>query len=181
MTEPDFATILKIARPLSFSPEMVRAIGRREKCVTRRTRIPGVAGDYFYVREAYVKREDGSFRYKADMPASDSLGLRYAPPFLMPRIAARTLLRCTSVVRQHLHEMDDEEARREGCRDLAHFKEVWDSLNGDKCTFASNPKPFRVAFSIEYPACSLCSSPTAKAGQCACGQYVVPVFRRVMA
>lgn len=168
-------------KPILFNTKMVRAILDGKKTATRRVIKPqpinGVmtqagflkaipehvdwggeivkpryqAGDILYVRETFVKADDG-YHYRADAtPDSEQLrkdyGYKYRPSIHMPREAARIFLRITDVRVERLQDITEEQAIAEGvriglggepffsCKDA--FVRLWDS------TLPKNPNKFK--------------------------------------
>ena len=73
--------------------------------------------------------------------------IRRTPGIHMPRWASRLLLEVVSVSVVRLHDLDEEEARREGVFSVAAFRGLWDALNGKRgATWESNPFVWRVEF-----------------------------------
>ena len=110
-------------------------------------------GDILWVRETWLKADDG-FYYKADVKAPSesedmrkAYGYKWKPSIHMPREAARIFLRVTNVRVERLQEITPLDAWNEGCRignsfswekhipelqqqcrDIL-FKSLWDNLN----------------------------------------------------
>ena len=122
-----------------FTDEMVLAILRREKTVTRRTgvRWKGVLpGDRLWVRECW-KAEGSEIRYRSsnDRCYSSVAEQRpWRPSIFMRRSDSRLLLSVESVdwMDHSLLDVDDAEARREGFRTREDFLAVWKRLHGDE-------------------------------------------------
>lgn len=92
------------------------------------------------------------------------------PSIHMPRVACRLELETTHVALENLHEVTAEGAKAEGAAwrigeggDLAgafdggdlppinyvaHFAELWDSINGEWASWADNPLLYRVCFRV---------------------------------
>lgn len=84
--------------------------------------------------------------YKADDPVSPSeieKGKVYSPeskswypfrwrsPIHMPRSASRITLEITDVRVQRVQEISENDARAEGCADVAEFRRLWEAIHGD--------------------------------------------------
>ena len=128
----------------------------------------GVSGDRLWVREAWKyggQSYDGpTFRYRADA-ASYVKG--WKPSIHMPRAASRITLEITDVRVERLQDITDDEIEAEGVGispdgDSAYYEEknggggklpilaawehLWDSINGARAPWASNPWVWRIAF-----------------------------------
>ena len=67
---------------------------------------------------------------------------RWRPSIFMPREAARIFLKVTGVRVERVWEMTGEDAIKEGVNwfnDACGFAKLWDSINGKKYPWASNP------------------------------------------
>lgn len=113
-----------------------------------------------------------NFAYKADIkPGSESdraridFGVKWRPSIHMPKEAARLFLVVKDVRVERLQDISEEDALAEGCdqpdwprfvkihgerKDLFNAKEafeyLWDSINGKKYLWASNPWVWVVSF-----------------------------------
>lgn len=184
-------------RPILFSGEMVRAILRGEKTVTRRIikvqppapvedehyypsinmwrvkvegdehrGIPcpyGRTRDRLWVRETWAEFWCGMGRnvsYRADeCPVYDhdgeTLKLEWKPSSYMFRADSRILLEIAEVQPQRLHDMTEEDAKKEGITtvwplnpDCGHFVKLWNSINGKTDPWESNPWVWAVSFRV---------------------------------
>jgi hypothetical protein len=81
-------------------------------------------------------------------------GYKWRPSIYMPRWASRISLEITSVRVERLHEISEEDARAEGVVPLQmdngsflpRFEGLWDSINGERAPWASNPWVWVVGF-----------------------------------
>lgn len=185
-------------KPMLFNTEMVRAISEGRKTVTRRVlkepfeihpnglitkprgnerlcpyEPPYKVNDVLYVRETWLKADDGYY-YRADeTPRSNrqrkEYGYKWKPSIHMPKEAARIFLRVTGVRVERLTAMTKEDFIKEGitahcdslecslCMDECsleeRFKELWNSTLGRKGTpeyygncWAGNPFVWVIEF-----------------------------------
>lgn len=105
-------------------------------------RPPYRPGDILYVRETWYYEsfyEDNDaipadlpsgrctwrYEYKATSPDYPVAPGHWHPSIHMPEEAARLFLRVTGLKAQHVQDITDEEARREGCAGRADFHRVW--------------------------------------------------------
>lgn len=146
--------ILKVAKPILFNTEMVRAIIKGTgvnfkyyKTCTRRilkdNKPAYKVGDILYVRETWAawSRTIGgmpTIHYKADGELLP--GVKWHPSIHMPKEAAKLFLQVTAVRKEHLQDMDGFDALYEGVNTLVHpqasyfhanqlkaFAKLWDS------------------------------------------------------
>jgi len=159
--------------PIPFTPPMVRAIMADRKTVTRRLagRVDGLggqrdkrnldprlnwrAGDFLWVREAHWDDVvQDRILYKADdPPAEDVAGLRLRPAMFMRRVHSRIALELLSCRLEHLLDVTEEDAEREGfvrfplagisARD--NLLIYWAKLNKRRC-LGTNPLVWRIEF-----------------------------------
>lgn len=92
--------------------------GESQGGISESARPPYQLGDILYVRETFVKADDG-YHYRADAtPDSerirDDYGYKYRPSIHMPKEAARIWLKITDVGVERLLRMSHEAARQEG-------------------------------------------------------------------
>lgn len=143
--------------------------------VPLRVRSPyGEPGDRLWVRETwapferergqcavayFASCEDGSFDYVTSEGVIERLAIkRWKPSIHMPRWASRLELEVLDVRVERLHDIDEEDARREGVEHCAlhgerpcdayraRFTSLWDTINGDRAPWSSNPWVWRVEF-----------------------------------
>lgn len=160
-------------RPILFSGPMIRAILADRKTQTRRiVKVPGGhvfdfmdltkprayrPGDRLWVRETWAKAGEVGDRveYRADNPDPESA--RWRPCIHMPRWASRITLEVTGVCIDRLQRISEADAKAEGVDPYeqpcgpAHphalaFRELWDSFNGKRAPWASNPWVWVVSF-----------------------------------
>ena len=135
----------------------------------------GVPGDKLWVREKWAKPEpgvmsrehDGSPVYAADYPPMTSLGIgrKWQPSIFMPRWASRITLEIVSLRVERVQEISEKDAGAEGI-DLSEvlrrgipvgerrpyanvYRELWDSINGKKHPWSSNPFVWVIEFKKE--------------------------------
>jgi hypothetical protein len=136
----------------------------------------GKPGDRLWVRETWRTMHANNHRapselhpdrtlvaYEAD--ADRVIKGRLRPSLRMPRWASRITLEVTEVRVQRLQDISEEDARAEGVapapgltfrpegesdlRPLTHreaFECLWDSINGDRASWSSNPWVWAVSF-----------------------------------
>lgn len=95
--------------------------------------------------------------------AADGADGPWRSPLFMPRWASRITLEVVSVRVERLHEVTEEDARREGVEPatlqaaghgafmvyvpaVGMFRNVWDAINGKRAPWSSNPWVWRVEF-----------------------------------
>jgi hypothetical protein len=136
---------------------MVRAIIDGTKTMTRRIykegRIPFYAGQYLWVKETW-RTECGVVIYKATdcRPAS-----KWKSSLFMPRKHSRLLLLASCVRTERLQDISNDDALAEGVteppRDWGsaknQFELLWDTINGKKYPWKSNPLVWVVEFRLK--------------------------------
>jgi hypothetical protein len=116
-----------------------------------------------WVRETFCPRyfDDGSVGYRADFNAKDLRGLvtepKWKPSIFMRQSESRITLDVTGARVERLHEITEEDARAEGAecgsqREGMHtardaFAVLWDSINGKRAAWGTNPWVWVVEFS----------------------------------
>lgn len=130
----------------------------------------GAPGDRMWVRETFCLRDpehhpERGYWYAA---TDDVDNPRWTPSIHMPRRASRLTLAVTAVRVERLQEISDSDAQAEGvgradsecdhvrfsCDDVgclgstfrASFADLWDSINGDRAAWESNPWVWVVEF-----------------------------------
>lgn len=121
----------------------------------------GQPGDQLWVRETWMQPEHdpGKYRYKATNPSY--IG-RWKPSIHMPRVASRITLEVADVRVERLQEISETDAGAEGLQDWypdpkkpnaapyftnkARFTDLWESINGKKHPWDSNPWVWVVEF-----------------------------------
>jgi hypothetical protein len=127
----------------------------------------GITGDHLWVRETFVDTYDlgdypGHPIYKATYlkdlsgfnPPPETWDIAWKPSIFMPRCASRITLEITNVRVERLHEITEEDAEKEGvsftqytnANARFHFMELWDSINGNKYPWNSNPWVWVIEF-----------------------------------
>ena len=107
---------------------------------------------------------DRPLRYKADYLDSpdDALKMDHAyglyewqPATQMPFWASRIKLLITRVYAEHLHDMTEKDARKEGCASIDEFRKLWDSINGVRgYGWDVNPVVYVIEFKLVEPVAS---------------------------
>jgi hypothetical protein len=126
----------------------------------------GTAGETLWVRETWAPRASyrgrdpglhalasGCFYradYQDDDPLHDEID-RWRPSIHMPRRASRLTLRVTDVRVQRLQDISADDACAEGIHDddlppECIFESLWDSINGKRAPWASNPWVWAITF-----------------------------------
>ena len=121
-------------------------------------------GDQIYVKETWAQvapcvgnETDACTVYRSDGVLLPD-GYKWRSSMLMPRCESRILLEVVSVRAQRLQEISEDDAWAEGVvgygttrsthegREL--YRDLWDSINGDKpgCSFADNPFVWAITF-----------------------------------
>lgn len=156
-------------KPILFNTEMVQAILKGRKTCTRRVlkqpfevhpngfitkrkgnerlipyEAPYEVGDILYVRETWLKGDDG-YHYKANSTSSSEearkeFGYKWKPSIHMPKLAARILLKVTDVRVERLQDITHEQILKEGTNvikssyDRDDYKFCWINLWESTCT-----------------------------------------------
>jgi hypothetical protein len=118
-----------------------------------------------WVREAWrvhggaeyeYMRDPGSLMFRADMEERfDCNDYRWRPSIFMPRWASRITLEITEVRVQRLQEITEVDAKAEGVSRSAKFSAreefsmLWESINGKRAPWASNPWVWCLTFKQE--------------------------------
>ncbi len=130
----------------------------------------GVPGDRLWVRETGWERPERTpkmlregadtwerYYYDADLSELDheefkGWGFKRRPSIHMPRWASRLTLEITSVLVERLREITEEDAVAESCQPESdwtaamRFALLWDSINGKKYPWSSDPWVWVVGF-----------------------------------
>jgi hypothetical protein len=110
----------------------------------------GHPGDRLWVREthAHGTMNGGGrqwVRYRATDEGSLPAGAHWTPSIHLPRALARLVLDVLGVRVERLHEITDEDARREGVADRAAFVAKWHEIYGAE-SWDENPWVWRIEF-----------------------------------
>lgn len=131
----------------------------------------GKPGDRLWVRETHHLTNAGEVVYRADYPANaisrgmenipEAGAVRWKPSIFMRRSESRLTLEVESVRVERLQDISEEDAKAEGVEGLTvqtgpetlvgrpwatEFRRLWDSINGDRANWASNPWVWVVGF-----------------------------------
>lgn len=118
----------------------------------------GVPGDRLWVRETWGPLA-GGVTYRATANTESHDGNRWTPAIHMPRWASRISLEVTAVRVERLQAITPSDAIAEGAfgedryhtepplpYPVATFKALWDSINGERAPWASDPWVWVVGF-----------------------------------
>lgn len=116
----------------------------------------GQPGDNLWVRETWADlRPYNGIAYRADVSKTGII-TKWKPSIFMPRWASRITLEITGVRVERVQEIGYEDILREGIRmNNPHiiysgyqesFKQLWDSINGKKYPWVSNPWVWVISF-----------------------------------
>lgn len=121
--------------------------------VSARVECPyGSFGDRLWVRETfaacrYEEKHAGCLQYRA---SGDDPDVRWRPSIFMPRKLSRITLGVMRVGVERLHAITEQDAIAEGVDNVGFPREtfavLWDTINGKRAPWASNPWVWRVAF-----------------------------------
>lgn len=123
----------------------------------------GATRDRLWVRESFRLRADQDHKppsddwwksgawHDADVPRPEPTGCgggpgKLRPAIFMPRWASRITLEVTGVRVERLQAINDHDARAEGLSDRERFEQGWDTINGKRAAWASNPWVWIVEF-----------------------------------
>lgn len=118
----------------------------------------GVVGDRIWVRETWAFDDvdqkvssENSTIFKADF-LGDSKNQRWRSAMFMPRAASRIELEITGIRVERLQDISETDAIAEGVeqgyglRHVGFYQDIWDSINGKKYPWSSNPWVWVVEF-----------------------------------
>ncbi len=117
----------------------------------------GTIGDHLWVREAWGMCKYGHL-YRADCEIPKDLeDVKWHPSIHMPRRLCRLTLEITEVRVQRLQEIIGPDIKAEGTPgthdisdmdnlDRMLFEKIWDSINGKRAPWASNPWVWAITF-----------------------------------
>jgi len=138
--------IMPQARPILFSPKMVKAIIDGKKTQTRRIKFKYQKGQSLYVRESFT-RVDSKIVYRADVE-DDSL-FKWKPSIFMPKADARLFLKIEDVRIEKLKSISLEDVEAEGFESQSDYFGYWDGLNASNgYAVKTDPDVYVVDFSI---------------------------------
>ena len=134
-----------------MSTESVREILAENKTQTRRVlkKEPAIwnAGDRLWVRETFY-RIPGMEKpyYRTDYDDYRALGIKWMTPHYMPQKYSRITLEVTSVRAERLQEISEIDAILEGCESREAYRKRWDTINGKRYPWGSNPWVYKIEF-----------------------------------
>lgn len=116
----------------------------------------GQVGDRLWVRETWAEGMNVPIPaiYKADKMWQD-VKIKWKPSIFMPRWASRITLEITDIRVEKLQEITFYDAVREGMKEgcgpetgysVNLYKKLWDSINGKKHSWESNPFVWVISF-----------------------------------
>ncbi len=128
----------------------------------------GIPGDRLWVRETWQHNPFGGIVYRAGSGIINCDGRGWKPSIHMPRWASRIIMEVVNVQVERLQEMHHkaEEFTAEGIalprselfpeinradKLERHFIKLWDSMNGEKCPWESNPWVWVIQFKRVNP------------------------------
>jgi len=119
----------------------------------------GLRGDRLYVREAWANWMDKEILYRATQKAGwiDPEKIKWKPSIHMFKKDARIWLEITGIRVERVQEISEEDCFKEGIPKLKHqtawfdFEELWDSINGKKYPWESNPWVWVIGFKVITP------------------------------
>ena len=135
----------------AFVDRRLTPMGERDVLV----RCPyGAPGDQLWVRETWRGGDDtlDTVNYRADADGFDQFALTWRSPIFMPRRFSRLTLEITSVRVERLQEITEEDVVREGLTERLSlrdgFADGWDSLNGKRAPWESDPWVWAIGFEV---------------------------------
>lgn len=106
----------------------------------------GIVGDRLWVREAWAQDLDCEVFYSADHQIKPSTIEKWRPSIFMPKSISRITLELTDVRVEHLQSITYIDAMNEGVNyekgyqdPRESYQHLWDSINGKKYPWSSNP------------------------------------------
>jgi hypothetical protein len=120
----------------------------------------GSPGDRLWVRETWTNLSlpgyERALAFRADGDMELPLGVKWRPSLLMPRWASRISLNVTGVRVERLQAISEDDARAEGASydddsRRVGFQRLWDSINGKRAAWATNPWVWVVSFARVAP------------------------------
>ena len=103
---------------------------------------PYYVGDIIYVRETWLKGDDG-YHFRANETfvskvVREAYGYKWKPSIHMPKVAARLFLKVTDIRAERLQDITEDGAEKEGCENdvidsdimtvKQSFEHLWDNL-----------------------------------------------------
>ena len=102
----------------------------------------GKPGDILWVRETFYKHRHIGMKFSDEYEAlSDNVKPYYrkCSAIFMSKWASRITLKISNVRVEQLQEISEKDAISEGILAVASFADIWNSINGKKHSWASNP------------------------------------------
>ena len=102
----------------------------------------GKPGDILWVRETFYKHKHIGMKFSDEYEAlPDNLKPYYrkCSAIFMSKWVSRITLKITDVRVERLQEISEKDAISEGILAVASFADIWNSINGKKHPWASNP------------------------------------------
>jgi hypothetical protein len=141
-------------KSIMFTGDMVLAILRGKKTVTRRNNTNLKVGDEVYVKESFLFFRDlDVVMYKANIENDRQdliLDGGWKSPLYMPAKYSRIRIKIIDIRQENLQDITQEEASREGFKSVGEFADKWNEINAKKGgkEWYYNPLVYRIEFEI---------------------------------
>lgn len=126
--------------------------------IKQRIKAPYMPGDILYVRETWLKADDGKYYFRANetpvsREAREDFSYKWHPSLHMPKVAARIFLKVRNVRVERLQDITEQGIRAEGiieewppyARDK--FQDLWDSTTKEY-RWGLNPWVWAIEFEM---------------------------------